>query len=373
MSLALKHGNKFIVPPGIYLASHSVGAMTRRGQDYLTSKYIKPWTERGGDGWENWLALSHEFCAALGGILGGKAPDFCPQTNLSSGFTKYLMALPTPARRKKIVMHYDAFPSMGFAAAALERQGYELSLIPRQLPAHDPQVWAEALGEHTACALITHVHSNTGVLSPVADIIDICKSKGVRPLVDIAQSAGIIPIDLSAWNADAVFGSCVKWLCGGPGAGFMWVNPNHAQTLRPVDVGWFSHASPFDFDITDFTYAEGARRFWGGTPNIAPYAAALGGKDTLAEIGVEAIRAHNIAMMKIVHPDVNPALNGGTLCLPVTDVQDAALREAGCQFDRRGNIARLSFHIYNGRDEAEQLRKILLNPKTSSRDLLKAP
>ena len=285
-------------------------------------------------------------------ILGGAAQDFCPQTNLSSGLTKYLMSLPKPGNRNKVLMHSEAFPSMGFVVSALERRGYELSLIPSQLPAHDPQVWADALDDQTACALITHVHSNTGVLSPVQDIVDICRAKAVRPLVDIAQSAGIIPIDLTAWNAAAVFGSCVKWLCGGPGAGFMWVNPIHIDELTPMDVGWFSHENPFEFDIRDFRYASGAKKFWGGTPSVAPYAAALGGIETITEIGVEAIRAHNIAMMKKVHPKVNTAVYGGTLCIPVTDAQDAALKEIGCQFDRRGDIARLSFHIYNAADEA---------------------
>ena len=354
------HRDKFIVPPGIYLASHSVGAVTRRGQDYLTSKYIEPWQDRGGEGWENWLGLIDEFCEALGGLLGGNFADFCPQTNLSSGLTKYLMALPKPAARNKILMHSDAFPSMGFVVSALNRSGYELALIPSQLPAHDPQVWVDALDDQTACALITHVHSNTGVLSPVTNIIKVCRANNVRPLIDIAQSAGIIPIDLSVWNADAVFGSCVKWLCGGPGAAFMWVNPDHMDDLSPVDVGWFSHENPFEFDIRDFRYASRAKKFWGGTPNVAPYAAALGGIETVAEIGIENIRAHNIELMKMVNPEIDPNLNGGTLCLPITDEQEQALKDVGCQFDRRGNIARLSFHIYNGADEVRQVARAIL-------------
>ena len=353
------HRDKFIVPPGIYLASHSVGAMTRLGQEYLTFKYMDPWIEKGGESWEDWLGLIDKFCGALGGLLGGAAVDFCPQTNLSSGLTKYLMALPKPGARNKILMHSDAFPSMGFVAKALEHRGYALSLIPSQLSAHDPHVWADAICDKTACALITHVHSNTGVLSPVKEIIDVCKASGTHALVDTAQSAGIIPINLTTWNADAVFGSCVKWLCGGPGAGFMWINPDHIDDLAPIDVGWFSHENPFEFDIWDFRYASGAKKFWGGTPNVAPYATALGGIETIAEIGVEAIRAHNIAMMKIVHPKVDPKINGGTLCLPITDAQDAALKAANCQFDRRGDIARLSFHVYNEVGDSEQVGQTL--------------
>lgn len=351
----MSYRDRFIVPPGIYLASHSVGALTHAGHMTLNNLFMDPWKERGGEGWENWLSLMDQFCAALARLLGGSARDFCPQTNLSSGLTKYLMALPNHKTRKTILMHNDAFPSMGFVAKALERYGYTLSLIPSQLPAHDPQVWAEAIDGKTACALITHIHSNTGIISPVEDITQICKEQGVRSVVDIAQSAGILPIDVRQWNADAVLGSCVKWLCGGPGAGFMWVNPDRSDDLAPVDVGWFSHENPFEFDIRDFRYAKGAKKFWGGTPNITPYATALGGIETISSIGVQTIRAHNLALMKTVHTDIDSNINGGTLCLPVTDAQDAKLRKANCQFDRRGDVARLSFHIYNRMEEVERV------------------
>ncbi len=350
---------RFIVPNGIYLASHSVGAATVLGQQAHEKYFVTPWNRKAGEGWQNWLALIDDFCGELAGLLGGKADDFCPQPNLSAALTKYLTSLPAPKARNKIVMHSNAFPSMGFVAKALETRGYELSLIAPELPAHDPDVWSGALDHQTACALITHVHSNTGILSPTADIIRVCRSGDAFTIIDTAQSAGIIPIDLNAWNADVVLGSCVKWLCGGPGAGFMWINPSHIDELEPEDVGWFSHENPFEFDIRNFRYAAGARKFWGGTPSISPYAFALGGLRTITKIGVKNIRAHNIELMKIVHPGVNPAINGGTLCLPITDDVDAKLTAEGCQFDRRGDIARLSFHIYNTIDEAMRVSEIL--------------
>ncbi len=356
---ASKHRDLYTVPRGIYLASHSVGAQSKRGKARLEELFVNPWNNKGGEGWYDWLSLIDDFNAALSQLLGGQPEDFCPQVNLSSGLTKYLMALQPSSTPRKIVMHASAFPSMGFVVGALAHLGFELSLIPSQLPAGDPQIWADAINDGADCALITHVHSNTGVRSPVGDITKICREKGVVSIVDIAQSAGVIPINLNAWQADMVIGSCVKWLCGGPGAGFMWVNANHSDTLSPRDVGWFSHENPFEFDIQDFRYAEGAKRFWGGTPSAAPYAFALGGIETALEIGVDTIREHNIALMQTVKPEIGPAGTGGTLCIPISDAQDTALKAAGCQFDRRGDVARLSFHIYNSRDEANIVSDIL--------------
>lgn len=351
--------NKFRVPDGIYLASHSVGALTIGGQSVLERSVSQPWAQKGGEAWNDWLTLIDGFCDAISGLIGGKAESYCPQPNLSAGLTKYLTALPAPTTRTEILMHADAFPSMGFVATAMASRGYTFKLIPSSLPAHDPDVWRDQISKKTACALITHVHSNTGVRSPVSDIIDLCREREVRPLVDIAQSAGIIPIDIETWNADLVLGSCVKWLCGGPGAGFMWVNPDTLPALRPESVGWFSHENPFEFEIDNFRYHTNAKRFWGGTPTVAPYAFALGGIETLADIGVETVRAHNIELMKTVRPTIEPRSQGGTLCIPISESQHAELVDAGCQFDRRGDIARLSFHIYNSLDEAEKVRDIL--------------
>ncbi|QXP36821.1 aminotransferase class V-fold PLP-dependent enzyme [Shewanella algae] len=122
---------------------------------------------------------------------------------------------------------------------------------------------ATGLGEDVALAFITHAISETGQLQSVSEICALARSLGVMTVVDIAQSLGVIPIDLGQWQADAVLGSCVKWCCAGPGAAFLWLSDRLAQTLEPVDLGWFSHEAPFEFDIHDFRYAKGAKRFWG--------------------------------------------------------------------------------------------------------------
>lgn len=352
----------FVLPQtlgGPYLLSHSVGAMTRKGQAYLDTLYLEPWQAKGGAAWDDWLELIDRFSKSLAGLLHGSAADFCPQPNLSAGLTKYLTALPSPGQRSQILMHAHAFPSMGFVAQALGSRGYTLSLIPADRPEHQAEVWEDYLTDKTACAMITHAHSNTGRLSPVKDIIGLCRKRGVSPLVDIAQSVGVIPINVRDWDADLVLGSCVKWLCGGPGAGFMWVHPDRLSDLQPEDVGWFSHSNPFEFDITHFDYHPTARRFWGGTPSVAPYATALGGIETISDIGVGTIRAHNLRLMQSLEPDLNPAHQSGTLCLPITAAQNDSLTLEQFQYDRRGDIARLSFHIYNTPAQAERLAEII--------------
>lgn len=351
--------DNFFIPDGTYLLSHSVGPLTKKGHEYLSSKYLNPHKQDGGHAWPKWLDLIDQFNTALSDLLGGSPDEFCPQVNLSSGLTKYLTALPSPGRKNKILMHSHAFPTMGFVASALKSRGYELVLIPKDRDPVDPHVWKDAINDQTAIVLITHVYSNMGALSPVNAIADIARTAGARSVVDIAQSVGIIPIHIPSWNVDAVFGSSVKWLCGGPGAGYMWINPDHLGDLNPEDVGWFSHENPFEFDIQNFRYDRTAKKFLGGTPSIAPFATALGGIETIKDIGIKNIRAHNVSLMQHVHPDIDPTRNGGTLCLRLSDEIFEGLKTSNIQYDQRGQTARLSFHIYNTLEEADQVRAII--------------
>ena len=88
-------------------------------------------------------------------------------------------------------------------------------------------------------------------------------------LLDAYQAAGALPVDVEALGVDICVGGSVKYLCGGPGAGWLYMRPEVAERLRPAAVGWFGHARPFGFEFGPIEYAEGIARFTGGTPQRA--------------------------------------------------------------------------------------------------------
>ncbi|MFC3092944.1 aminotransferase class V-fold PLP-dependent enzyme [Alteromonas sediminis] len=358
---------QFNLPKSPYFLSHSVGCLPKVSEQALHDNYLKPWKQQGGDAWPTWMGVIDHFHHQLATLLDGKADDFCAQVNLSSALTKILVAMSQNSDKKIVLMHADAFPSMGFVVDALSSAGLQLQLIESQRSASDPEAWREAICNNTLACLITHVHSNTGVLSPVQEIAELCKERGVFSIVDIAQSAGIIPISLRQWQVDCVIGSCVKWLCGGPGAGYLWINADVLPSLKPSDVGWFSHQDPFEFDIRHFDYAESAMRFMGGTPSIAPFAVAATSIGCMLEIGIDTIFQHNRKLLSYVLNSIDTAnikpvnldANGGTLCLTLEKynaIKTAKLlTEQHCFFDQRANTLRLSLHIYNDVQEAAQI------------------
>src|SRR5271167_213878 len=365
------HRDEFFVPgPGPYVLAHSVGCLPKLSAAAVDANFLQPWQQLGGEAWDSWLAAIERFRGQLASLLGGNAADYCPQSNLSSGLAKLLPALPRANRRTILLAAEDSFPSLAFVLRRACEMGFDLRLIARRHDPADEDVWAEALGADVAAVLVTHVHSNTGVVAPVAKIAALCRERGIRCIVDVAQSAGILPLSVAGCGADIVLGSCVKWLCGGPGAGFMWISPGLVQSLTPADVGWFSHADPFEFDVHSFEFAADARRFWGGTPSIARYAIAAQSMQVIADIGIAAIRAHNIELMNVFRDELPAQWRarldldrmGGTICLNLADSLPnvmRVLRANAVRLDCRGPVLRLSFHIYNTAAEAAFVARCL--------------
>ncbi len=360
----------FHVPgPGPYALAHSVGCLPRVARAALDTAFMRPWAERGGEVWSDWLQGIEEYRLQLAALFGGMAAEYCPQANLSSGLTKVLSALPRdPTGKRVLLAAEDSFPSLGFVLQQAERCGYELRLIPRTSdPAH-LATWSAALTADTRAVLVTHVHSNTGAVAPVTELARLCSEREILCIVDVAQSAGILPVSFPQLGAHIVLGSCVKWLCGGPGAGFLWVRGDLIESLRPTDVGWFSHADPFQFDIHAFEYAADSRRFWRGTPSVAPYVVAAASLRLIREIGVASIYAHNRRLLQTFLGEISPAWRkrlrhgerGGTLCIPVANDLNRiteSLNSAAVRFDRRGTTVRLSFHVYNGIEDAVRIAR----------------
>ncbi|WP_201746384.1 aminotransferase class V-fold PLP-dependent enzyme [Veronia nyctiphanis] len=266
----MKKNQDFHCPEGAYLLSHSVGRPLKSQTTNFQDVFLSPWAEEGAEPWGQWLKVIEQFRHELSVLFNGKAEDFCPQVNLSSALTKIIQSHQRLSNKPRIVMSEQDFPSMGFVLQNAPLDHAEISLIPADSDSTDTNVWHEFLKEGADLVFISHVYSNTGQKTPIEEIVTIAKEFGVMSLVDVAQSAGVIHVNLQTCQPDFLIGSSVKWLCGGPGAGYLWVNPNILHECQPKDVGWFSHENPFEFNIHDFRYHESALKFWGGTPQSLP-------------------------------------------------------------------------------------------------------
>jgi selenocysteine lyase/cysteine desulfurase len=362
--------DRFEAPTGPYFLSHSVGLPPKAARSRLEGAFLAPWASGAADVWDHWLAAIARWRGALAPILGADADDICPQANISSGLAKIISCLEPKGKRRTIVLCEDDYPTIGHVAAMARRRGFDVDLMPGGLRMRDADAWSRTAQDDVALAFVTHIFSNIGVRSPVTEIIRRAREAGAVVVVDAAQSAGAVEVDAQSWGAHFILGTSVKYLCGGPGAAFLWANPETVGAFEPTDVGWFSHRNPFEFDIRCFDYAPRAARFWGGTPNVAPYVLATAGAEVIRDSGPARIAAHNQRMFDLliegVAPSrfascIEPQARGCAVIFRPERIRDAsaALAGAGMGFDERARGIRLSVHLYTDESDIAAARATL--------------
>jgi kynureninase len=157
-----------------------------------------------------------------------------------------------------------------------------------------------AIDERTAIVPISHGIYVSGALQDVKAITARAHEVGALVMVDVYQTVGVVPIDVHEWDADIVVGGSHKWLCGGPGTAFMWMKPGAARAPPAAPHRLDGPRRPFAFEPAPIRYADDHRRFLAGTPSMPAYYVARAAYENLHAIGVDRIRAHNLALSHIL-------------------------------------------------------------------------
>jgi kynureninase len=274
--------------------------------------------------------------------------------------------------RNRLVCTVEDFPSMLYLYQGLERRGAEVIRV-RARDSHriDEQDVIQAIDERTALVAISHVLFRTSQILDVESIIAKAHEVGARMMLDAYQAVGTVPVSVRNLKVDLLTGGSIKWLCGGPGASYLYCNPVLAPRLEPALTGWFAHADPFSFDPGPMRWHEGERRFWTGTTSIAGYAAAQPGIKIVAQIGVEAIREKSLRQtgrmidwareygLRVASP-TDSGRRGGTVVLDVDHAESVcrALLASRVTLDHRPGVGlRLAPHFYTRDDEVDEVMK----------------
>jgi kynureninase len=266
----------------------------------------------------------------LGRILGASPATIVMHQNVTVAEAVVLSCFPRAGGRNRIVYEQANFPSVRYL--------YQAQPALEVVAVEDDAAIVEAIDERTLLVPISHVLFKNGEIQDVEPIVRRAHEVGARIVLDCYQSAGVVPFDLTELGVDFAVGGSVKWLCGGPGAGWLYVRPDLAERLEPTLVGWQAHARPFAFE-PELEYVAGVRRFLTGTPNVPALYAATAGYDVIEEIGVPAIRERSLVLtqllidacdeagLDVVSPR-EPARRGGTVTVSTPD-HAACHRELG--------------------------------------------
>ncbi|MEP6636971.1 MAG: aminotransferase class V-fold PLP-dependent enzyme, partial [Acidobacteriota bacterium] len=274
---------------------------------------------------------------------------------------------PTP-KRNKIVYSELNFPSVMYVYEAHARNGdLRIEAVKSDDGITVPlERMLAAIDEETLLVPFSHVLFKSAFLQDAKAITDRAHEVGARVVLDTYQSAGTVPFNVKDLNVDFATGGSVKWLCGGPGAGYLYIRPDLHRELEPKTTGWMAHERPFAFD-TELTYAPGVARFLHGSPAIPALYAARSGYRIINEIGVEKIRAKSVrqtsslielaeeAGFEVTSPR-DPAQRGGTITLMHENAAAIANELINREFIvdfRPGAGVRISPHFYTTDEELE--------------------
>ena len=285
-----------ILRDATYLVSHSMGAAPTGARAAL-GRYADAWEARGPEAWSAWLPELARIADGIGALFGAPPGTVSLVPNVSHAMAALASSTDFRAHRNEVAIEALQFPSVGYVWHAWERYGARVVTVPSvDGRTTSTDALCSAITERTAFAVLSHAAYQSGATIDVAAIATRARETGTVFVLDAYQTAGAVPFDVTRLGLDVVVGGSHKWLCGGPGCGFVYVRHGLRERFAPATTGWMAHADPFAFADPPIELATGAERYYTGTPTVPGFLVAKPGHDAIAEIGVAAIREHNVRL-----------------------------------------------------------------------------
>jgi kynureninase len=190
-------------------------------------EYAQTWATRGIRAWaEGWWTMPLTVGDQIGRIIGAPADTVCMHQNVSIAEAIVISCFPVPGERNRVVYERENFPSVRYVYEA--QPGFDVVVCE-----HGDAV-VDAIDERTLLVPVQHVVYNSAEIQDVKAIVARAHDAGAHVVLDTYQSAGTVPLDVTALEVDFAVGGSVKWLCGGPGNGWLYVRPDLIERLEPT-------------------------------------------------------------------------------------------------------------------------------------------
>ena len=351
-----------------YMISNSLGAMPRGVYEAMKG-YADVWATRGVRAWdEHWWMLALEVGNEIGTLMNAPRDTVSVHQNVTTCQAVVASCFDFSGKRNKVVYSDMNFPSVMYFWEAQRAYGARVHMVKTDDGITVPtERMLDAIDEQTLLVPISHVIFRSAYINDARAIIEKAHKVGAYVVLDTFQSLGTVPVDIQALNADFACGGVLKWLCGGPGVGYLYVRPDLGRKLEPKLTGWFAHENSFEFATGPIRYADPPFRFMNGTSHIPSLEACRPGLKIISEVGVEKIREKSkrqtARLIELadrhgwrVNTPRDPEKRGGTVSIDMPDAQQVCrellAREVMVDFRPKAGV-RFSPHFYNTDAEVE--------------------
>ncbi len=355
-----------------------------RHYNFMNHAAVAPVCGRGADAMRRYLDEASEHAYARGGLypeskrvrqVSAKLLNCHPEEvtfvkNTSEGLSYVANGLQW-SRGDNVVTAGVEFPANIYPWMHLKPQGVQLKMVPEDNGRVPIERIAELIDDRTRVVTISAVQFGSGFRTDLAALGTICQQRGVLFCVDGIQAVGCVPIDVRAMKIDFLSADGHKWLLSPEGIGLFYCRHELLGLLRPSSVGWLGVKNPMDFGTYKLDFRDDARRFDGGSYNLAGIWALGATIDWMLEIGVDKIW-ERISMLterlvkgvkakgyRIVSPREAHETSGiVTFVSSQHDhekIVNHLLKEYKTVIAARLGRLRVSPHFYNTEDEVDQL------------------
>ena len=321
------------------------------------------------------MALGESLREAGARLLGCDADEIAITGNTTEGVNIALNGLGIGAGDVIVTTNVEHSGGLVPAYYLRERHGAELrfvSVAPSDSPGEIVERFDAALGASAAAVVISEISFSTGQLLPLREIIDLAHLRGATVIVDGAQTAGHVPLDMRALGVDAYAVPAHKWLCGPAGLGLLFVRRDRIADITPTKVGGRAAAS-YDFEGAFEPQREAITKFEVSTVSGTLIAGMVAAIEQYLESGPQAVwdrareltryaeqRFERIEGVTVVSSR-SDASRTGLFLFAVAGLEPAPLatflqRECAvvCRTVKQMSAIRLSLHVYNVEDDIER-------------------
>lgn len=347
-----------------YLLYHSIGQYEGKRADMTAglADFADVWSAPNGDQWGDVLGKRQQFIDLWGQLIHAPKGTVTTTESVTTGLMAVIGALPEGTLRgKKVLVAEDGFPSLHFLLTGLSKRfGFTLATVPFRQGGQ----WVEAedimteWDEDVALALLTWISSTSSHRLDIPQLVAHGRSMGSLIGVDLTQGAGLLPYDVTTPKIDFALSTSLKWMCGTPGAGIIYMDEDLLARSEPEMRGWFSQENPFSWALDAFAFADDARRLDSGTPSSVPAIASLPAMQWRMAQDSAVIAEENRALTTLLQAGLedmglrlaspsDPDQRGGSLMVTLPDHLQAsdvvaALSEQQIYVDNRSQILRMS-------------------------------
>jgi len=278
----------------VYMISHSLGCLPIRAAEHL-EQFLELWHKKSITAWDDWLKEVDLAAGRIQKLIGAPDGTVMMFTNVSWVNSVIASCFDYAEKRNKVVINSLEFPSVSYVWKAEERRGAKVHIVESPDNVTVPtEAMVGAIDERTLVVPTSHVIFRSAYIQDAKAIADKATAVGAHVVLDCYQSIGVMPLDVVDLGVSFACGGSVKYMCGGPGAAWLYVRKDLIEEFEPRVTGWFGNEAPFAFTMPAQSYADNIWRYMGGTPGIAPLYQAKAGAEIIGQIGGRAIREKSL-------------------------------------------------------------------------------